>query len=543
MNKTFVFCIALLAAVNCSLAQPGGRSSQLSGAYLQGNTSFQLPTMSRMTPAAELVALVDSSEYVLGPGDAIQIAISQPVKMTETFLVSNEGLLTLPFGMPIVVAGVTLVEAKEKITREINRFYSGSEISITLVSLRKFKVYVTGVAQVAGTYTVRSNMRVSDLFEIKENVGYMFRYRRNIEMRKGVQVLEHVDLATFYNTGDLSVNPYLQEGVLVHVPPVGKKVTVRGAVMMPGVFDYIPGDDLWAILKAAGGMSYRADSGNIHITRFLDDNVTIDTISVSMPQDKHFALKPDDRIMVRSKYKFRQEKNVIVLGEAYFPGTYPIVEGSSRLVDVIKAAGGIAEQGFLSGAHILRGETNLRMSIDPNGDEEVATIFKTLQSNPLFFRPEVASYWQSLLLQQRNVLKVDFKQALRNSENENNVLLHPGDTIVIPKKPTSILVVGAVKSPGLIEYDPDFKSKDYLEHAGGFSKYANRGTVLIKKAGYQTWSTRNSVEIQPGDLLFVPEKRYRDELTFTREILSIVSSLITVVVSVLTVRELLSNNN
>ena len=62
--------------------------------------------------------------------------------------------------------------------------------------------------------------------------------------------------------------------------------------------------------------------------------------------------------------------------------------------------------------------------------------------------------------------------------------------------------------PGLLAYQPGRRVPDYVAQAGGFSNRAWKGRVRITRAVTgQTLLSKNVTTLDPGDIIWVPEKQ------------------------------------
>ena len=111
--------------------------------------------------------------------------------------------------------------------------------------------------------------------------------------------------------------------------------------------------------------------------------------------------------------------------------------------------------------------------------------------------------------------------------SDNNVVLEDQDEVMIPRRPSSVNVLGRVYSPNAIVYDPTLKVRDYLERAGGPAEGADVDHIFVVKAdgsiitdeGLKS-GTRGTMfpllpviqgglmghRLEPGDTIFVPER-------------------------------------
>jgi protein involved in polysaccharide export with SLBB domain len=343
------------------------------------------------------------------------------------------------------------------------------------------------------------------------------------------------DMALFYNANSLEANPYLHEGERVFVPPTKEIVEIVGAVNYPGSYDYVPGDNLGTLVDAAGGFSRGADSARIELTRFTDDLDALEVAPLRYPDDAGFAVEKDDRVLVKALQDYRMHRNVAVSGEVKWPGIYPIRKDKTYLRDIVQAAGGLTEHAFLEGSYVVRVWQMSKPGPQPSPDRMLRTITQTgLRAAEL--HPSELSYIKSELLESEGQMSVDFSAAMEEVDDINNVVLRDGDRIVIARKSLSVRVMGAVARPGLVSHAPGKGIHYYLRSAGGFNRRARQSRVLVKKAGTEVFVKPRTVQgIDAGDIILVPERRYRDAFTFTRDVIGIVSSVATIILIVFTI--------
>jgi hypothetical protein len=83
-------------------------------------------------------------------------------------------------------------------------------------------------------------------------------------------------------------------------------------------------------------------------------------------------------------------------------------------------------------------------------------------------------------------------------------ILENGDSIVVPPKPTSVMVLGAVYGNGSLVYKEGITIEEYLTRVGGAMKEANMDELyVIKPNGF---IERGKSVIVPGDVIVVPPK-------------------------------------
>ena len=110
-------------------------------------------------------------------------------------------------------------------------------------------------------------------------------------------------------------------------------------------------------------------------------------------------------------------------------------------------------------------------------------------------------------------------------------MLEDEDIIVVPKRPSFVVVQGEVYNPGAFSHE-DKKIDDYIEIAGGYTHFADQDRRFIIKAnGTAVTKNLDDVRIDPGDLIIIPAKIKEDKTTASsviRDVTSILASALTI---------------
>jgi len=95
-----------------------------------------------------------------------------------------------------------------------------------------------------------------------------------------------------------------------------------------------------------------------------------------------------------------------------------------------------------------------------------------------------------------------------------DVEIRAGDTLVVPKRPSYVMVTGQVFNPTAVSFHPGKSANWYLGQSGGPTQLGNKkgifviradGTVIGSRRGI--WSGESlSASLQPGDTVVVPER-------------------------------------
>jgi protein involved in polysaccharide export with SLBB domain len=95
-----------------------------------------------------------------------------------------------------------------------------------------------------------------------------------------------------------------------------------------------------------------------------------------------------------------------------------------------------------------------------------------------------------------------------------DIELRTGDTLLIPKRPSFVVVSGQVYNPVAISYVPGRNLAWYLRRSGGATPSGNKREIYVLHADGsvlprdKSWLSENfmSVRMRPGDTIFVPQK-------------------------------------
>lgn len=101
------------------------------------------------TPSATTNEMM--SQYPLGAGDTISIAVYREPDLTFETRLTDAGTIIFPFLGEISVAGLTVGQLKEKITQGLaGRYLIDPKVSVSIVNYREF--FVNGEVKKPGAY-------------------------------------------------------------------------------------------------------------------------------------------------------------------------------------------------------------------------------------------------------------------------------------------------------------------------------------------------------------------------------------------------------
>jgi len=504
---------------------------------------------------------VDAAEYILGPGDVLSIIILSTPEIRHQIMVDPEGNLSIPNVGTLTVADLSLADARSRIMNLLRAKYTSREITISLFTLRTFRVSVTGAVYKPGLVTVSGLQRVSDAITLagglKKKLSVLSQtqqtqvdtpmrseitmqtsqiqeealLRQNEASQRNIVVQRKnggrmaADLLRYQLTGDLQANPFLRNGDVIIVPSrqeSGSQIDVNGAVKAPAIFEYAAGDRIGDLLRMAHGFTSDADSSYLEIVRFSGKGSLATTLRVDLtdPQNWLLPLQPDDRLYVRSFTKYHEQSNVEVVGEVLRPGLYAISQKSSHLSEVIAQAGGFTSEASLKNAYVIR-----RADEDTRDPE-----FERLKKmNVAEMTVNEREYFKIKSRELVGGMGVDFIALFEQKDHTQDIVLRDRDLIIIPAQEQTVKLTGQVVNPGLYIYKPGQTMNYYLQEAGGYNWNVRKNKVRIIKNKTGEWMKPNDdTIIEVGDTIFVPEKPERDWWMIAKDLITVGAQMATI---------------
>jgi protein involved in polysaccharide export with SLBB domain len=130
---------------------------------------------------------------------------------------------------------------------------------------------------------------------------------------------------------------------------------------------------------------------------------------------------------------------------------------------------------------------------------------------------------------------VDFVALFQEKDPAKDILLMPGDAIVVPSLQRTVVVSGQAAFPGAVTYDPSYRVADYIARAGGLSWRASKDVRVIKARTGEVKRARDVVHVDPGDRIWIKEKPVRDYWALFTQTMDVIGQVSTVVLLYVTI--------
>ena len=354
----------------------------------------------------------------------------------------------------------------------------------------------------------------------------------------------------------------LKENDVLFIPTRQEKIvertlTIRGEVQYPGVYQYADNETLEDFVLQAGGLTDKASTVNVMVSRRVmdakalrPDSVIAKTYTLSLKDGfvidgtPGFKLMPFDEVMIRQSPAYVEQQNVSITGEVMFAGLYTLDHRNARLSELFKKAGGATDQAYLKGARIIR-------KANEQEKQRMEAVLKMqreeLQKNLL--QLAASSNNSSALTQsskdveRTNIEKfnvpseylvgIDLPEALANPGSDADIILREGDRLVIPQYNGTVKINGAVMFANTVAYEKGKKPSYYIDQAGGFAADALKSKAYIIYMNGKVAKLSHGAKVQPGSEIIIPAKLKRK--MSTAEMMSMGTSMSSIAAMIATI--------
>ncbi len=380
--------------------------------------------------------------YILGPDDELSLEVYGTNLAQQNLKVSAEGQVNVKYVGMVSVNGLTIEEATRKIIAKLTKFYPGitsgqTKVQISLATIRTIKVSIIGATKKPGTYSVPS---VASLFNVlyiaggpSENGSY-----RNIELVRNNKIVLIADFYDYLLKADQKNNIRLEDNDVIRIPFAKVKISLDGEVNRPGIFEIQPNEVLADAIKFAGNFKSTAFKARITGTRLLDLEKEI----LDITKNEYNSFKPiDGDEYLISQIIDKYQNRVTINGAIYKPGTYALND-NLRLSDLLSKAEGLRDDAYSKRITIKRTKDDLSkeiLTVDLT-DENAVKSFQLKKEDEI----EIASIFEL-------------------------------------KDMYSVTINGAVRKPGIYDFNDSLSLKTLILEAGGFADNATGAGIEISR--------------------------------------------------------------
>ena len=394
------------------------------------NTVFE-PNLNMATP----------KNYILGPGDELNITLSGLNETDIDAKLSRDGSIKVEYVGVISLTGLTIEQAKQRIFARMAKSYPAltmgkTKLNLSLSNGRSIRVTVIGEVERPGAYQVSALATVFNVLYITGGPT-LNGTLRNIQVIRNNKMIAAIDLYPFLQKGLLPADIRLEDQDVLVFTPTLKRVEFAGMVKRPMVYELLPNENLAQALAFAGGFSDSAFTDRLKIVQlngreklYKDVETSSFMNYIPMQSDSIFAEKMEPLF----------ENKVTITGAVYRPGEYGFTPQLS-LNNLLKKADGLRADAFLTRAIIKRVGVNREKTI-------VSVDLSTLSTNDIAL------------------------------SSEDSIHVFAKDDLV---EQQYVTIDGNVRNPGKILFRKGMQIQDLIALAGGFMNDAAYHRVELSR--------------------------------------------------------------
>lgn len=504
------------------------------------------------------VRLSDNDVIVVGPYDCIVDIVGNVKRPMAYEMKANESIATL-----VKYAGGFSNKAYKtavKLNRTAGDHYSAYSVSefdmaefrlmdgdsVTVDSILdryentitvRGAVFHPGKYDLGGTTTIRSLIERSGGLTEDAFSAHAMLYRMNPDRTRKVISID-VDGLLAGTVADIALENEDDLYIPYRLETMSRRtLTIHGEVQFPGTYEYAEDETIEDLILQAGGPTDATSTAKVDVARRISDpaatssdKAIAQTFSFSLKNgyvvdgDRSFTLQPYDEVYVRKSPGYHPQRNVQVVGEVLFEGTYSLPMKNTRLSDAINAAGGVTAEAYIKGARVerllnadekFRVQNLIKMAMQQTGQGLDTTM--VTRTDSIYY------------------VGINLDKALENPGSDYDIILREGDRLVVPEYNGTVKINGNVMYPNTVAYSEGKGYKWYVNQAGGFGNRAKKSRTYILYQNGTVSKAKSNSTIEPGCEIIVPTKT----TTATQTIANIgaigtsMATLLTLLVSVM----------
>ena len=453
------------------------------------------------------------TNYILDYGDVLKIQLIGQKDLIDNYEISRDGSINLPDIGQIYLSGNTLKEAISMIRENITSAYIGTDVFVSLESVRDVNVIVSGNVFNPGIYTLSGNSNPIHALVMAGGVDKFGSYR-DIKVKRGNKVIHTIDVYDFLINGKSETYHRLQSGDLVFVEKAQKHILVQGGVNRPMKYELKNDETLDKAIYYANGYSTLGDLKNISINRI--NLGSIDSISLGPDDSLSNYLAKDKDVLNVQIFKY---KNVSISGSVKNPGDYTIEPGQG-ILDLVNRAGGYSKNAYPYGGVVLNKEVlAINAKANKNLYENLLDAIIDISSkNPITDNSSLLELITLVAETEPNGrIQAEFDINILKQDPTKDIILQDEDEIFIPEKVNHIYIYGEISNQGTIRFKENEGVNYYINKKGGLLKSADNKSIYVLLPNGNTFKLNqrkkifsnnkiSSQKLYPGSVIFIPRE-------------------------------------
>jgi polysaccharide biosynthesis/export protein len=161
MKSAWRVAVAALILIG-SIALAQAAPAQPTASSASDNTVSDKPASDRTASdkATNAASSQAGPEYVIGPEDALHIAVWREADLTASLPVRPDGKISLPLLDDVQAAGLTPKQLADSITEKLKKFLADPRVTVVVTQINSKRIYLVGEVLHVGATPMLPNMTV-----------------------------------------------------------------------------------------------------------------------------------------------------------------------------------------------------------------------------------------------------------------------------------------------------------------------------------------------------------------------------------------------
>lgn len=443
-----------------------------------------------------------NDDYLIAPGDKINIWIWGAVNFSNVLTVDNQGNILIPDVGPINVKNVAASKVNALVTSHISEVFTNNvNVYVNLLTATPVSVFVTGPVIRPGQYAGQSSDSVLYFLKRAGGIDSDRGSYRHIKVLRQNRIIQEIDLYAFMQHGKMPSLSLKDQDVIL-VEPQGPMINVAGKVRNPFRFELKNSTALGSEL-----VDYALPLAKVSHVGVIGDRST-GPFSVYMPYKDfdRIQLSDGDKVLFNDDMH-AQVYDVQIMG-SYRGPSYFTVRKETRLHDLLNHIPIDPNMADYGSIYIMRKSVAARQKemLEDSLNRLERSVFTAPANSDgeASIRTKEAELVMRFVDKARKVKPLG-KVVVSDKGVIANILLEQGDQIVIPNKTDLIQVGGEVVMPQAVVFNKRATLEDYVAWAGGFTDRANDKRIAVIHAN-GLMEFKDGGDVVPGDQILVMPK-------------------------------------
>jgi polysaccharide biosynthesis/export protein len=126
----------------------------------------QQPKAGTTMAAVPAVSSEVDADYLIGPGDILEISVWKEEALTKAVVVLPDGRISFPLIGQVQAADRTVADLKQEITKRLVKYAPKEEVNLEVKQINSMLIYVIGRVNQPGRFTLNTNVNVLQALSI-----------------------------------------------------------------------------------------------------------------------------------------------------------------------------------------------------------------------------------------------------------------------------------------------------------------------------------------------------------------------------------------